>query len=79
MAEHGVEALVGEMPESVDVVGEPGQPAWQGGGDDVDLGGCVDDRADRAWQLVDVGDGGIGDEQEPLDRRPVRAGVAACR
>jgi len=44
----------------------------EGGGGDADLDGCVDDGADGGWQLVDVGDAGIGDEQEPLDRRFVR-------
>jgi hypothetical protein len=69
VAEHGVEALVGEMPESVDLISQPGEPSGQGGCEDIDLGRFVDDGAHRGWQFVDVGDGGIGDEEQPLDRR----------
>ena len=85
MAEHGVEALVGDVPVAVDVVGEPGEPAGEGGGDDVDLGCRVDDRAHRGWELVHVGDRGIGDEQAaagstlrgPSDRQ-LRLGGVGC-
>ena len=80
VAEHGVEALVGDVPIAVDVVGEPGEPAGERGREHVDLGRRVEDRAHGEWQLVDVGDGGIGDEQEPLDRwsTVLRAGVWGC-
>jgi hypothetical protein len=66
-----VEALVGVVPESIDVVGEPGESSWERGREDVDLARGVDYRAHRGRQFVDVGDSGVGDEQEPLDRRRV--------
>ena len=69
MAQHGVEALVGDMPDPIDLVGEPGKPPGEGRRDHVHLGRAIDDRAHRRRQLVHVSDGGIGDEQQPLDRR----------
>ncbi len=83
VVQHGVEALVGDMPEPIDIVREPGKPAREGGREDMDLGCCVDDRTRRTRQLVHVSDGGIGDEEEPRDRRSavlrVRLGCADVR
>ena len=70
MAEHGVKAFVGDMPHPIDVIGEPSEPAGERGREHVDLSRRVDDGAHRRWQLTDVSDGGVGDEQQPLDRRP---------
>ena len=54
---------------SIDLIGEPGKPAREGGREHEDRSRRVDDRAHRRWQLTDVSDGGVGDEQQPLDRR----------
>ena len=68
VAQYGVEALVGDMPAPIDVVGEPGKPPGEGGREHVDLGRCVDECARRGRQLAHLGDCGVGDEQEPLGR-----------
>ena len=70
VAEHGVKAFVGDVPHPIDLIGEPSEPAGERGREHVDLSRRVDDRAHRRWQLTDVSDGGVGDEQQPLDRRP---------
>jgi hypothetical protein len=75
VAEHRVEALVGDMPRPVDVVAEPGKPAEQSRREDVDVVRGVEDRAHRRRKLLHVGDGSIGDEQKPLDRRSTVARI----
>ena len=69
VAEHRVQAFVGDVPHPIDLIGEPGKPAGEGGREHEDRSRRVDDRAHRRWQLTDVSDGGVGDEQQPLDRR----------
>jgi hypothetical protein len=67
--QHCVKALVRDVAEPIDIVGKPREPAGEGGGDHVERGRGVDHRAHRGRQFVRVGDGGVGDEQEPLNRR----------
>ncbi|MGH2762326.1 MAG: hypothetical protein ACRDLD_07060 [Thermoleophilaceae bacterium] len=76
---HGVQTLVGDVSKPIDIVGEPGEPPRQSGRDHVDPGRRVEDQAHPRRQLVHVSDSGIGDEQEPLDRRAMllQAGVAS--
>jgi hypothetical protein len=68
VAEHGVEALVGGVSEPIDIIGQPGKPAWQAGREDIDLARGVDHRTDPSRQLAHLGDGGIGHHEQPLDR-----------
>jgi hypothetical protein len=56
-----------EAPKAVDVVGKPCESSWERRREDVDLGRRVDDRAHRGRQLVDLGDGGVRDEEQPHD------------
>jgi hypothetical protein len=67
LAQDSVEALVGVVPESIHVIGEPGQSSGERRREDMDLGRGVDDRADDRRELVDVGDNRVRDEEEPLD------------
>jgi len=67
VAEHRVKAVVSDMAEPIDIIGEPRQPPGQRRSDHVYGGRSVDHRAHRGRQFVRVGDGGIGDEQEALD------------
>ena len=46
VAQDRVEALVGVVPESIHLIGEPGQSSGERRRDDIDLGRGVDDRAD---------------------------------
>jgi hypothetical protein len=68
MAQHHLETLVRDVPEPIDVVSEPREAAWERGGHHGELSRFIDELEDRRGQIVRVGDGGIGDEEEPLDR-----------
>jgi hypothetical protein len=68
VAEHGVEALVSDMPTPIDIIGQPRKPARQAWSEDVKLGRCVDHGTHSRRQLAHLGDGGVGDEEEPPDR-----------
>ena len=46
VAQDRVEALVGVVPESIHLIGEPGQSSGERRRQDIDLGRGVDDRAD---------------------------------
>ena len=46
VAQDRVEALVGAVPESIHVIGEPGQSSGERRREDIDLSRGVDDRAD---------------------------------
>jgi hypothetical protein len=63
MTQHRVQPFVGDVPMPVHVVREPGESLGEGGRDYIDLGGRVDYGPDGGWQLVHVGDRGIGDQQ----------------
>jgi hypothetical protein len=67
MAKHGIEAFVGYVPESIDVVGQPREPPRQGWRHHVDLSRRLENGAYPSGQLVNVSDSGVGDEQEPLN------------
>ena len=69
--QHRVESLVGDVPKPIDVVGEPRESAGQRGGDHVDLGRFVDDRAHGGGSSSTSATADVGDEQQPL-RSPAR-------
>jgi hypothetical protein len=67
MAEHGIEAFVGYVPKSIDIVGQPREPPRQGWRHHIDLSRRLEDGAYPSRQLVHVSDSGVCDQQEPLD------------
>ena len=66
--QHGVQALVGDVPEAIDIIGKPRQPTRKTGRDDIDLSRGIDDRAHRRRQLPHASDRRISDKQQPPER-----------
>jgi hypothetical protein len=67
--EHRVEAVVGAVARLIDVVCQPGEAPGKAGGDHEHLA-CLSEQCPyRRRKLIGVGDRGVGNHQQSLNRR----------